>query len=111
MPLEQAQLFFAMAATGIVIGVLYDVFRLLRKMFGMGRFFTALMDLIFWLCATVIAGLSILFFAGGELRAFLLLGMLLGGALHLWVVSPLVMWVLRKCGKLMPRKLMQFLKR
>lgn len=111
MPLDQGKLFFAMAGTGIAIGILYDVFRLLRRIFGMGRFFTALMDLVFWLCATVVASISILFFAGGELRGFLLLGMLVGGALYLAVVSPLIAALFRLLGKLLPQRLIKSIKR
>lgn len=111
MPLEQGKLFLAMAGTGILIGILYDVFRLLRIMFGMGRFFTALMDLAFWLCATVIAGASILFFAGGELRGFLLLGMLTGGGLYLGVVSPLLRALARLLVRLLPQEMIRGIKR
>ena len=104
MPASQGTLFMVMVGCGLIMGILYDVFRILRLALRMGRFFTALMDLVYWLIVTAFALFAILFFASGELRGYQLLGMALGGILHLGIISPLVMKLIRALGRLIPQE-------
>ena len=77
---------------GGALGLLYDVFRALRRLAGL----EALWDLLFWLCA--LPALFTLGLAGpGGLRLFVLFAALLGAAVYFLVLSPAVLKGLLFC--------------
>ena len=83
---------------GGVLGVLYDVFRALRRWAGL----EALWDLLFGLCA--LPALFTLGLAGpGGLRLFVLLAALLGASVHFLILSPAVLAGLPFCLRLVAR--------
>ena len=86
----QGVLFLQMSIIGIVIAVVFDVTRALRKVFKHHRFLVHIEDMLFWL----LTGLGVLYFvlnhAGGEIRFFYLLGIFLGALLYWVSVSHLV---------------------
>ena len=67
----------------------------------------AALDLLFWVAAGVFAGWSLIQINGGQLRAYLALGLILGGLLS-WrfVVSPvkrLFQWMKKRWARPRPR--------
>ena len=55
---NQAYLFALFIVNGILIGILFDIFRILRKTFKTSDFITYIEDIIYW----IITGFLTLFF-------------------------------------------------
>ena len=73
-----AYLFLIFIANGILIGLLFDFFRILRRAFKTGDILTYIEDFLFW----ILTGISILYtvfvFNNGEIRLFLFIGVGIG---------------------------------
>ena len=91
----QALLFLSMVLVGAAIGLLYDAFRIFRKTARHNGLAVQLEDLLFWLTATGLTFYFILHRNYGEIRPFLLLGIVIGVVLYFatvsrWVVAVMV---------------------
>lgn len=73
--------------TGIVIGILFDIFRILRKSFKTADFITYLEDIIFWILTGCIMLFSIFIFNNGEIRSYVFIGIAIGIILYMLVIS------------------------
>ena len=87
MIISQANLFLIFTIDGVLIGLLFDVFRILRKSFKTADIVTYIEDVIFWILTGVIILYSIFAFNNGEIRLFMFLGIILGGAFYLLLFS------------------------
>ena len=85
--MNQLYIFLCFFLTGIVIGVLFDIFRILRRSFKTWDIVTYVQDFIFWILTGVILLYSIFTFNNGELRAFVFVGILLGVTLYILLIS------------------------
>ena len=77
---------------GAALGVLYDLFRILRVRVRR-KLLEPVLDLLFWL----VVGAALFLWSqqawGGEVRAYGALFCLLGGAAYFWLLSPIFLWV------------------
>ena len=89
----QAQLFLLSVCFGAVIGLLFDLFRILRKTLPHPAFLIQLEDLIFWLAVTGLMFYFLLNENFGEIRLFTLLGAALGAILYFYTLSRIIMKV------------------
>lgn len=84
---NQAYLFLVFSLTGVVLGVLFDFFRVLRKTFKTGDFVTYIEDILFW----ILTGFSILYFIfifnNGEIRFFMFVAIGIGVILYMKIFS------------------------
>lgn len=87
MAANQAYLFFIFVITGVVISILFDVFRILRKSFKTPDLITYLEDILFWILTGCISLYTIFYFNNGEIRFFLFLGIGLGVVLYMITLS------------------------
>lgn len=87
MVVNQAYLFFIFIINGILIGILFDFFRILRKSFNTKDFVTYIEDVLFW----ILIGFSILYFIfvfnNGEIRFFMFVAIGLGVILYMKIFS------------------------
>jgi spore cortex biosynthesis protein YabQ len=88
--LDQLHVFFATVYTGFVIGIIYDLFGLLRRLSRAGRYLTGLLDLIFWTFATMFSFAVLFYVNSGEIRAYGFLGMILGFSVYTSTLSRFV---------------------
>ena len=90
---NQAQLFLVFIINGIIIGILFDFFRILRKSFKTNDLVTYIEDFIFWL----LTGSSILFtlfkFNNGEIRLYLFFAVATGIIFYMLIFSSYVIKV------------------
>lgn len=86
---NQAYLFLVFSLTGVVLGVLFDFFRVLRKTFKTGDFVTYIEDILYWILAGIIILYNIWFFNDGEIRVFMSLGILMGAIIYCLTLSPI----------------------
>ena len=87
MSLNQADLFYIFALAGILIGLLFDIFRILRKSFRTSDLITLLEDILFWLLAATLFAYTVFKFNNGEIRSYVFLGMALGLTVYLLLFS------------------------
>lgn len=73
--------------TGIAIGILFDIFRILRKSFRTADWITYIQDILFWILAGSIMLFSIFTFNNGEVRSYVFIGMILGIVIYMLAIS------------------------
>ena len=85
--MEQLFCLIAFTATGIVIGVLFDIFRILRRSFKTADWLTTLQDILFWILAGFVILFSIFKFNNGEIRSYIFVGISLGVLIYMLTLS------------------------
>ena len=85
--MEQLFCLIAFTATGIVIGVLFDIFRILRRSFKTADWLTTLQDILFWILAGFVILFSIFKFNNGEIRSYIFVGIALGVLIYMLTLS------------------------
>lgn len=91
MVISQANLFLIFVVDGIVIGLIFDIFRILRKSFKTSDIITTIEDILFWIITGMIVLYSIFIFNNGEIRFFMFIGMFLGILLYMFLLSTFIM--------------------
>ena len=89
---NQAYVFLSTVYTGMIIGLIYDLNRMVRRIFRPGRSIVGVLDLLFWLTAAVIVFVVLYFANNGEIRLYNFIGLAVGWCLYLLTISP---WVLK----------------
>lgn len=84
---SQAMLFLLFALDGVIIGILFDFFRILRRSFSTGNILTAIEDILFWICVGIIFLYSIFVYNNGAIRGYMFLGIFCGAILYLITLS------------------------
>lgn len=73
--------------SGILVGIFFDIFRILRKSFKTSDLVTYIEDIIFW----IITGIFLLFvifkFNNGEIRSYVIIGLILGIVIYMFNIS------------------------
>ena len=87
---NQAYLFLVFSLTGVVIGVLFDFFRLLRRSIKTSNTITYMEDILFWILTGILILYSIWFFNNGEIRIFIFLGIIVGILLYIFTLSNII---------------------
>ena len=84
---NQFYLFLIFITNGILIGIFFDFFRILRKSFQTSNAITYIEDLLFW----ILTGFSVLYyifvFNDGEIRLFMFLAIAIGVSFYMLVFS------------------------
>lgn len=87
---NQAYLFLVFILNGLLIGFLFDIFRILRRSFKTSDFVTYIEDILFW----ILTGFSILYsifvFNNGEIRLFMFLGIAIGITCYMIIFSSFI---------------------
>ena len=84
---NQALLFLIFSLNGIIIGFLFDFFRILRKSFKTSNIVTYIQDILFWILASTIILYSVFKFCNGELRLFIFISIALGVTIYMLLFS------------------------
>ena len=87
---NQAYLFIIFIVDGILIGLLFDLFRISRKVIKTNDIITYIEDILFWILTGIIILYSIFVFNNGELRLFMFLGIILGAITYMLFISSYV---------------------
>ncbi len=100
----QAQTFAFTLLTGVLLGILFDFYRVVRSLVRPRGAVTALGDLLYWLVATAVVLLSLLMCNWLELRLYAFLGLVSGAFAYYRMLSRYMMYllihVLRALGRL-----------
>ena len=84
---NQAYLFLVFSLTGIMIGCLFDISRVSRKLFKTSNFITYIEDLLFWILTGLLILYTAWYFNDGELRFFMILGLTIGIIIYILTIS------------------------
>ena len=79
---DQALIFIVFTFTGILLGILFDFFRVFRRTFNTIDFITYLEDILYWILAGIIVLYNIWFFNNGEIRFFMIIGIIMGAIIY-----------------------------
>ena len=84
---NQAYLFLVFTLTGIIIGLLFDFFRALRKSIKTVDFVTYIEDILFWTMTGILILYNIWYFNNGEIRIYMFLGIIMGVLIYSLILS------------------------
>ena len=85
--IEQLTSFIYFILIGILLGIIFDIFRISRRTIKTSDFFTNLEDVLFGLIAGIIILFSIFKFNNGELRLYIFIGLSIGIILNMLFIS------------------------
>lgn len=94
--IDQSYIFMATVYGGLIAGIIYDVYRSLRRVLHAGKAVTAVFDILFSLCALAIAAGVLYTVNKGELRAYTFLGFALGFAIYIVGISHFLNYVFKR---------------
>ena len=87
---DQALIFIVFTFTGILLGILFDFFRVFRRTFNTIDFITYLEDILYWILAGIIVLYNIWFFNNGEIRFFMIIGIIMGAIIYSLLFSSIL---------------------
>ncbi len=76
--LEQLISFLYFIATGIILSIIFDIFRILRRTFKTSDIITNIEDVLFGIFTGITILFSIFFFNNGQLRFYIFIGIIIG---------------------------------
>ena len=85
--LTQLISFTIFIVVGLSIGIVFDIFRILRKSFKTSDIITYVEDVLFWIITGLIILYSIFKFNNGELRLYIFIGVFAGIILYITTIS------------------------
>jgi spore cortex biosynthesis protein YabQ len=92
----QLENFLITILSGMLVGLLFDGYRVLRGIINPRVIITDIGDLIFWLVATLLVFGTLLFVNWGEVRLYVFVGLTIGFALYVRMFSKPIIFVLCK---------------
>lgn len=99
----EAAVFGQALLTGVVLGVYFDLYRILRRFFRFSYGMVLVQDLLFWLTGAVGVFFASVVVSGGRLRVFFVLTAMVGWGLYAATVGSLLMAVVDVAVKLLRR--------
>lgn len=89
--LSQFNTVFIFFLTGICIGLLFDFFRIQRKVLKTCDFITYIQDILFWIVSGLIIIFVIMKYTNGEIRIYMALCIILGILIYFLIISKYIM--------------------
>ena len=87
---SEFNIFLAFILIGLILGLLFDFFRILRRVYNTPDFLTIIEDVIFWIISGVIILVGIFVLNEGRIRAYLFIGLFIGIVFYIIMISKLV---------------------
>ena len=97
--------FFIYVIVGILLGFIFDIFRALRKSIKNSTVVTNIEDILFVIISFIIIAMVVQIVSKGELRFYILLGIILGILIYFLSVSKYIItgetWILKSIIKIL----------
>ncbi|NLY42887.1 MAG: spore cortex biosynthesis protein YabQ [Clostridiaceae bacterium] len=90
---NQAYVFLCSVVGGIIVGFVFDIFRIFRRFVKTSNIVIYLQDILFWILVTLIIFALVFVTNNGELRWYEFLGVILGVIFYSLAFSPFVIRV------------------
>ncbi|MCI8291355.1 MAG: hypothetical protein HFJ25_03785 [Clostridia bacterium] len=84
---NEFSIFLAFILIGIIISLLFDFFRILRRVYQTPDFLTIIEDIAFWIISGIILLSGIFILNEGKIRAFLFIGLFTGILFYIITLS------------------------
>ncbi len=94
--------FLSMIYCGVVIGCLYDLFGIVRKILPW-RFTVHLLDILFCASSLVVTAVFVYFSTRGILKIYIFTGILIGLLLQFWGIKPIIKAGVNACSRFLLR--------
>ena len=88
---SQIGIFLIYFLAGLLICLLYDMFRAVRKTIKTSDFMTYIEDIIFWILVIIFLIYLIFILSSGELRFFMFIAICIGGVVYYFALSKYIM--------------------
>ena len=88
---EEVRVLIAFFADGIIIGLLFDLFRAIRKCYKTSNIIIYIEDALFWILAGLLTLVVIFVFANGQIRLYMILMLILGCIIYFATISKYIM--------------------
>ena len=79
---------------GVAIGIIFDIFRIIRRLFTTGTVAAMVEDVIYWILAALVFFLFSLGVSSGEMRYFQFVGAVVGAIIYFATVSRFLIKIL-----------------
>lgn len=83
----QIYYFISTIITGLVVGVMFDIYRVIRGLNSPNKIMTAISDILFWILAAVTTFVVFLYTNNGDIRYYTFVGLLLGLYIYFKLIS------------------------
>lgn len=84
---SQGQIFIVFLIIGICIGVIFDIFRAIRKVFNTSDFITYIEDIIFIAIVGILFVNNLILINNGEIRFYIILAIIFGMTFYFFTIS------------------------
>ena len=91
MAINQAYLFLTFTVNSVIIGLIFDFFRILRKSFKTKNLIIYFEDILFWILSGISTILFMYYFSDGSIRLYMFLGLSLGFIIYMLLISNIIM--------------------
>ena len=85
--LKQLNLFLIFFVSGVIIGVLFDIFRIIRRSFKVSDFHTYIEDVLFGILTGLFLIFIIFVYNNGNIRFYMFVALILGAITYLLTIS------------------------
>ena len=92
----EVYVFLGMVLLGAGWGLLFDLFRVFRRVAKPGFAAVSISDVLFWILSLALLSWTMLYFNNGQLRWYVFLGIILGGVFYFLLFSRLILTALVK---------------
>ena len=89
---NEVYVFLGMVCLGACQGLLFDVFRIFRRVAKPGVVAVNVSDFLFWAASAVLITGGFLFFNNGQMRWYVFLGLFLGAVFYFLLLSKHIIW-------------------
>ena len=83
----------AFFCAGILIGLLFDIFRITRRTFKTPNIITYIEDTLFWILSGLLVLYIIYVFTTGEIRLYMILTLIIGTIIYFLIISKYFMFI------------------
>lgn len=94
--LGQLYSFIVFILVGFLIGLLFDMFRISRRTFKTSDIVTSIEDIFFWLLSGLLIIFSLFKFNNGDIRVYIIIGLIAGVSIYILIFSKLIINTLVK---------------
>lgn len=92
---NQALVFLSTVYAGFIIGFVYDLYRLIRRIAKPGYIITGILDLLFWIVIGAFSFIVLFKVNSGQVRPYNIAGLAIGWSLYALILSSYVMKALQ----------------
>lgn len=93
---QEVYVFFISVLSGVFIGIIYDLLRVVRRCSKPSAAITDVEDILFWAIAIAIMFFAVYFANNGKIRWYQFFGAILGQILHFFTLSKPICFLLQK---------------